>query len=793
MGPEVGLLLLLALLPGCAAGQPFRRENQVSLLPKDALVHLGVSVQFNCSTPCPNAIFTWKGLDTKPGHVTSTPQYSLLYIASTAPHNEGSIICKAICGGHEQQRTSLLRLYSLPDTMQLTLHPERGSGQPDHLICSIRRVHPLDALTLSWYRGEERLETPEQQNISSEEEEMDDVQSFQLRLDLPGREAMEGEEYRCEAELKLRGGTMRRNKTIHFSAFNGHAVDPTTGPREDCCAGATVTVNSNPTNEPETSTGHPATETSPARNTGQETVAIQGIVTGATVQAKPDPEAATTRLNPKNKIIFYTVNPKETSATSVNPTNESVMEVNHLAERARKGLLRNETFTSRWNPTQVASTSALNPRTGTVLYRRNPVNVTPTATLRPRTGTVLYRRNPVNVTPTATLNPRTETVLYRRNPVNVTPTATLSPRTETVLYRRYPANVTPTATLNPRTETVLYRRNPVNVTPTATLSPRTETALYRRNPVNVPPAATLNPRTETVLYRRYPVNVTPTATLSPRTETVLYRRNPVNVTPTATLSPRTETVLYRRYPANVTPTATLNPRTETVLYRRNPVNVTPTATLSPRTETVLYRRNPVNVTPTPTLNPRTETLAYGTSPTNTMVMFTKNPTNRTLTFRVTPTNETVALGDNTTAVNSTTRGKPRNETVNTRIQFTTATAVARGVDATGDPKRKITVASRRPILSTQNTDVTDSITKRRGYSGTKHTSTPEDNTAPPISSKSHPTERVPPKPGVDPDSVAVWSVFSFLGLLTSGLGVHLLSKRLTFPGTKKGSFDLARL
>ncbi|XP_069071975.1 mucosal addressin cell adhesion molecule 1 [Pleurodeles waltl] len=556
-----------------ARSHPFRRERLLSLLPEDPLVHLGDPVQFNCSMPCLEATFTWKGLDTKAGQVTSTPRYSLLYIASTALHNEGSIICEATCQGRRAQRTSRLQLYSLPDTMQVAHHPEGVSGQPAHLSCSIRWVYPLDALTLSWYRGEERLETPEQQLVSSEEDDREEVQSFQLRLDLPGMEVMEGAEYRCEAELSLEEGTRHRNKTLNFSPHNGHAVDPTTAPSEDCSTCGTVITNSNPTNEPVTSTGFPTSETSTTRDTREKTAVVQVNATGATVQEMPHSGAITTRLNPRNKTVFNTVNPTETSVTSVNPTSETVTKLNRKAEKARKGSLRNETVTYRWKPTQVTSTSSLNPRPEAALYRKNPVNVTSTATL----------------------------------------------------------------------------------------------------------------------------------------------------------------------------------------------------------------------------NPTTETVAYGASPKNKMVMFTKNPTNWTVTFRVTHTNETAAVRDNPTAVNPTSRRKPRTETLTTRIKFTTETALAKGVDGTENPKRKITAGSRRTILGTLNTGATDSIALRSGYFGTKPTFTPGDNTALTISSKSHPTERVPPKPGPDADSATIWSVFSFLGLLTSGLGVHQLNKRLRFLGKKKASFDLTRL
>ncbi|XP_069468510.1 mucosal addressin cell adhesion molecule 1 [Ambystoma mexicanum] len=388
------LLMQLSLLLR-SDGQPIRKGSPLSLVPRNPLVHLGDPVQFNCSRDCPSVIFNWKGLDTKPGSVSSTPRYSVLFIASAAVHNEGSIICEATCQGHRSQGSSQLRIYSLPDTMQLDQHPEdSGSGQPAHLTCTIRRVYPLDALTLSWYQGERKLDSPEQQDISSEDDDRDEVQSYQLRLDLPRGTAIDGAAYHCEAELRLEDSTVRRNKTLIYNEPAGHTSAATSAPSMAHPITA-VTIKPNST-----------TETATARHIKTETATTHvGTSKTAATGAVPSTDAVTTRVNPTSETA--TEMSSRTESSKVNSRNET--SITRLSTRAEAATTRanpkHETTTEMSSTTDSEAATTLNPAEKTVICKGSPKNETATS-----------RGHVTNENATNIVIPTTETVLAKGHP-----------------------------------------------------------------------------------------------------------------------------------------------------------------------------------------------------------------------------------------------------------------------------------------------------------------------------------------------------------------------------------------
>ncbi|EMP24186.1 Mucosal addressin cell adhesion molecule 1 [Chelonia mydas] len=186
------LLLLLSLGWTCS--------GQLTVLPQEPLVEIGGSIQLNCSLDCPDGKPQWKGLDTNLGNIISTPTYTLLLITNAATAMEGTKFCIGNCQGKSYQGSTNLQVYSLPDTLQLETQPkELVAGQPAHLRCSISKVYPPGSLTLSWYRGDQRLESPDPEEVGDDEE----LFSYDSELEVPGEKVTEGTEFRCEVVLLL--------------------------------------------------------------------------------------------------------------------------------------------------------------------------------------------------------------------------------------------------------------------------------------------------------------------------------------------------------------------------------------------------------------------------------------------------------------------------------------------------------------------------------------------------------------------------------------------------------------
>ncbi|XP_067414943.1 mucosal addressin cell adhesion molecule 1 [Emydura macquarii macquarii] len=186
------LLLFLSLGWTCS--------GLLTVLPQEPLVEIGGSIQLNCSLDCPDGKVQWKGLDTNLGNIISTPSYSLLLVTNAATTMEGIHICVGYCQGKSFQEHVNLQVYSLPDTLQLESQAkELVAGQPAHLHCSVSKVYPPGSLTLSWYRGDQRLESTPPEEVGDYEE----LFRYDSELGVPAEQVTEGTEFRCEVELLL--------------------------------------------------------------------------------------------------------------------------------------------------------------------------------------------------------------------------------------------------------------------------------------------------------------------------------------------------------------------------------------------------------------------------------------------------------------------------------------------------------------------------------------------------------------------------------------------------------------
>uniref|UniRef100_A0A8C3PPV4 Ig-like domain-containing protein n=1 Tax=Calidris pygmaea TaxID=425635 RepID=A0A8C3PPV4_9CHAR len=181
----VPLLLLLGLLRGCGGEC-------------HSVVQYGGSAQLNCSLPCAGGTVQWKGLDTNLGSITSFPTHSILHISSAVVAMGGTKICHGTCHGQHYQQAVNLKVYALPDTLQLDTEPHAlEPGQPATLHCSAQQVYPLTGLALTWYRGDQALGEADFESVETEEELFD----ITATLPVAGKDVGEGVEFSSDPAI----------------------------------------------------------------------------------------------------------------------------------------------------------------------------------------------------------------------------------------------------------------------------------------------------------------------------------------------------------------------------------------------------------------------------------------------------------------------------------------------------------------------------------------------------------------------------------------------------------------
>ncbi|NWQ65315.1 MADCA protein, partial [Neopipo cinnamomea] len=215
------VLLFLSLLWGCS-GHP---ADSLVVTPQEPVVPFGGSTELNCSLACAGGTVEWRGLDTALGTITSFPTHSILHISQATVATEGMKICQGSCYGQHYQQTVELKVYALPDTLQLVAAPHSlRLGHPTSLHCSATRVHPVTGLALTWYQGHQALENTDF-DASETDEELYDIVST---LAVDGTEVAEGVEFRCEVTLSVGQETFTRVASVVVSAGATSTGSPST-------------------------------------------------------------------------------------------------------------------------------------------------------------------------------------------------------------------------------------------------------------------------------------------------------------------------------------------------------------------------------------------------------------------------------------------------------------------------------------------------------------------------------------------------------------------------------------
>ncbi|XP_035748247.1 mucosal addressin cell adhesion molecule 1 [Egretta garzetta] len=197
---------------------PGRPADKMVVVPWEPVVRYGGSVELNCSLACAGGTVQRKGLDTNLGSVTSSPTHSVLHISSAVVATEGTKICQGSCHGQHYQHTVILRVYALPDALQLEVDP----GQPDSLRCSARNVYPITEVEVTWYWGDQVLEKAAFDDTETDEELYDIVST----LPVAGKDVGEGVEFRCKVTLSVGQETFSRVASV------------TVRPRGECWGGS---------------------------------------------------------------------------------------------------------------------------------------------------------------------------------------------------------------------------------------------------------------------------------------------------------------------------------------------------------------------------------------------------------------------------------------------------------------------------------------------------------------------------------------------------------------------------
>ncbi|NWU84724.1 MADCA protein, partial [Onychorhynchus coronatus] len=211
----LGILVTIPFPHPAVSSCPGHPADSLVVTPREPVVPFGGSTELNCSLACAGGMVEWRGLDTALGTITSFPTHSILHISQATVATEGMKICQGRCHGRHYQQTVELKVYALPDTLQLEAVPHTlCPGHPASLRCSATRVHPVTGLALTWYRGHQALENTDFDALESDEELYDIVST----LLVDGTEVAEGVEFRCEVTLHVGQETFTRVASVVASA-----------------------------------------------------------------------------------------------------------------------------------------------------------------------------------------------------------------------------------------------------------------------------------------------------------------------------------------------------------------------------------------------------------------------------------------------------------------------------------------------------------------------------------------------------------------------------------------------
>ncbi|XP_050988313.1 vascular cell adhesion protein 1 isoform X2 [Labeo rohita] len=177
---------------------------KLEITPKHRVIHVGEDLELTCRVNnCPvNVTFVWKAAMDKftGGDSKNNQTVSRLLIKNYSVKHSDAILCKATCQGKQQEKASMISVFSFPQDPVLPKIKSLIANQEQQLICTVLDIYPLDKLQIKWLRGDKTLHMDEpDESISDHVQNYSSVFNYTPSVDDLGKNIS------CKATLKLNG------------------------------------------------------------------------------------------------------------------------------------------------------------------------------------------------------------------------------------------------------------------------------------------------------------------------------------------------------------------------------------------------------------------------------------------------------------------------------------------------------------------------------------------------------------------------------------------------------------
>ncbi|XP_037324549.2 vascular cell adhesion protein 1b [Pungitius pungitius] len=134
------------------------RGLNVEVSPRRPLFKLGERRQLVCRVwDCPTMpSVSWSVPGDRPlgASASSNRTWSVLTFDPIKMEDEGSLLCKVICGEDNKQIRTTVRVYSFPSAPLIRGQDHLRLGAESTLTCQVSDLHPAEKVTLNWLRGD---------------------------------------------------------------------------------------------------------------------------------------------------------------------------------------------------------------------------------------------------------------------------------------------------------------------------------------------------------------------------------------------------------------------------------------------------------------------------------------------------------------------------------------------------------------------------------------------------------------------------------------------------------------
>ncbi|KAM8875744.1 vascular cell adhesion protein 1b [Spinachia spinachia] len=139
------------------------RGLNVEVSPRRPLFKLGERQQLVCRVwDCPTMpSVSWSVPGDRPLRASTSPNrtWSVMTFDPIIIEDEGSLLCKVICGEEKKHIRTSVRVYSFPSAPLISGQDHLRLGAESTLTCQVSDLHPAEKLTLNWLRGDAVLQS----------------------------------------------------------------------------------------------------------------------------------------------------------------------------------------------------------------------------------------------------------------------------------------------------------------------------------------------------------------------------------------------------------------------------------------------------------------------------------------------------------------------------------------------------------------------------------------------------------------------------------------------------------